>query len=102
MSDVYEWRTFEVGERVRVRLSPECNASWEPVTAFRGHPVELDGQSGVIDPELLDEVPAETQASHRYAVAFDSAVFVDDGMRRGWVVGGFFAAAELQPLGPAR
>ena len=75
MSDVYEWRRFEIGERVRVRASAEC-----PIR--RQDADEIDGATGVV--AFIVRPPLVP--GHPYAVDLDNGL-------KGWT-----AAAELEPI----
>ena len=105
MSDVYEWRRFEPGDRVRVRLSPECQSKFvvtHPTTGERlhrglfGHERAEDGAVGkVIDVNRSGVgshgIPSD---GHFYEVDFDVLVRT----RTCWLAGAKYAAAELDPF----
>ena len=82
MSDYWEPVTYNIGDVVRVRLSAECNARREEVTALseeeivkqdmgnKAHPRMYDGKTGiVVDINREDELEG-----HFYRVAFLSAI----------------------------
>lgn len=92
---------LSVGQRVRVRLSAECQFRY-PTTAIGHHP-EMDGVAGVVSDAPLDGFqPCDHSAhdpSHRYSVNFDAPVVLVRGYRhRATSLGQCFAAAELEPL----
>ncbi len=88
----------KVGDRVRVRLSAECNLKWSTVGLSSGrdygaqrHAPEVDGVVGSVV-----EQPAFTNAppGHPYPVRYDKPLWV--GFNH--VAGGNYAASELEPL----
>jgi hypothetical protein len=110
-----EWRTFAEGERVRLRLSPECR--------YDGHEPEIDGRTGVVvqlmdwdvfATEAPDSPPTDHDRVHTYAVDLDEpflptwaparlAAVSNAAERRlllhTWrTTEGFFAANELEPV----
>jgi len=91
----WEPRRFEVGQRVRVRLSPECRHQriWLPSgLRLPGHAPEEDGQTGTV----LMAIGFDPQSdSHTIPVGFDTWFAVAPGLV---VRDAYFAAAELEPL----
>lgn len=77
-SDVYEWRAFQVGDRVRTSTNGECLVNYHHVMAN-------GGKVGTII-----EVATTAPFGHRFRVWFDEPEL-------GWLASGF-AAAELEPL----
>jgi hypothetical protein len=99
------WRP-EVGQRVQIRLSGECQheaTSVHLVTGVEmgrayGHPADLDGRTGQVG---VAPTPSDLSWSdgHVYAVYLDEPLLVADGVR---VVGLALAACELIPLDGSR
>ncbi len=99
------WRP-KVGDRVRVRLSPECDWNTRTTDMFTGrkmatggpHDDEEDGRVGTVD-QLRYEAPLserEAEETHPYAVTFDDPYWsVRDRLL---IQGAHFAASELEPL----
>jgi hypothetical protein len=86
---VWEPGRFEVGQRVRIRISAECPWSERAKT----HDIRLDGVVGTIDHR-----PSYENDHHGWGVKLDAVPRW--WKRRGrptWVVG-FYAASELIPL----
>lgn len=92
---------FQVGDRVRVRLSPECPCSHAPVSSHGATrwAAGVSGTTGTVD-QLGDDGyssadcwPEEVNATHLISVVFDN------GHPRGFY-GGLFAATELERLAP--
>lgn len=93
MNDIYEWRRFEIGERVRVRVTSECARpnhpdSWaNDLGVTKGHLPTCHGMTGVIH-----HIDQRTD-HHPYVVTFDppypwAEPFSADR----------FAAIELEPV----
>ena len=74
---------FEVGQRVRTRVSPECPSEW-----CRAHG---DKDGTVMMTDILGDLPSD---GHRFFVGI---VQREDGA---WTEAGWFAAIELEPLQP--
>jgi hypothetical protein len=91
-----EWRRFDVGERVRVRLSREC--PWFSDQAFTDHTEAVDGAVGSI---CLVADAATFADGHRFFVNFEQPwpAMVFYGERRPGASGSY-AAAELEPVAP--
>jgi hypothetical protein len=94
-------RLPKVGDRVRIRLSGECEFEY-PDTGLKHHP-GLDGAIGVIDDRPLWGIHrcrhTDHDPSHRYTVTFEPAAVVEEGYRfRRTVLAQCFAAIELVPL----
>ena len=87
MSDVYEWRTFEVGERVLTRNRPECFYCRDAAHYDAG----LHGTVTEVEPLDTDAIGEPGAGAHRIWVAFDEDV--PDGLGEAP-----FAAAELEPI----
>jgi hypothetical protein len=80
--------TFKVGDRVRIRLSAECRATFR-YRPGEGHPTFLDGLTGWI----IDVYANHPARGHHYGVVFDERVTVGEYDQGGeWLSG-----AELQP-----
>lgn len=96
----YEYRTYKVGDRVRMRLSPECpyyavkrdvNASQEGTSD--SHPLEVNGAVGVVS--------VIRNFDHGIRVMYASKIPVADPSL--WMygetwAGGDFASSELELL----
>jgi hypothetical protein len=97
MSDIWEpWRP-QVGDRVRVHLSAECQFRYG-YGNFTEHFPESDGAVGSIE-EIDGCTPAEHDPSHRYCVRFRPSVPVNAGPAGpGSLLSHCFAAAELVPV----
>ena len=88
----------KVGDRVRIRLSGECDVDWG-ASYKSGHPSTFDGMEGTI---IEDRRPLDTEwgQTHPFPVRFDDMVFVplfangDDG----WWAGNYFSSTELERL----
>lgn len=83
---------FEVGDRVRIRLSGECKKQWPPGwrhATVTGHVPEFDGVRGWIDRVRQGD-------DHPIGVMFDRDVACS--LCPSPAIGGWFAAAELIPL----
>ena len=100
----WEPRTFAVGDRVRIRLSPECalRITWAPSGTITGHLEEEDGRTGtVITKEeacRVVRIPIDamhTPMSHPYLVRFDERFFICPGQA---AFSAHYAAVELIPL----
>lgn len=105
MSDVYEWRTFEVGERVRVRVSAECRYCLDPqYEQDYARALSEDGRVGTIvsvghngccfswdDPDPVHE-------AHRIWVKWAERRDGDDPELDGVGFDAHFAASELEPI----
>jgi hypothetical protein len=97
--------TFKVGDRVRVRLSGECQSEPHINSGAHhwGNPLHVDSEHRAIGTiELMDKGSAEYYDSigHPFTVRFDEPVRIT------WRPGqlrprGVFAAAELELLGAA-
>jgi len=93
----YWQREFKVGDRVRVRLSGECQM---PTDAFGkligvGHP-HISGEcigTVIPCPWLAQGCAHAEKWGHPYAVEFDGGIEVDGQVWRG----SHFAACELEP-----
>lgn len=99
---IWEPVRFEVGDRVRVRLSGECKIAGEPggpmaTYGVVGCPLEFDGLSGVVA-DVTGWRGREPIQGHHIHVLFDEAVLWQ-GHR---VKGDIFAACELIPLDGSR
>jgi hypothetical protein len=98
---VVEWCTFSVGERVMVRLSPECQFH-----GLRDYPDSMasltDGQVGVIiePPGRYKAIEQESPwREHPYLVKFDRPR-ASCSARFPPLVSARFAAQELEPVEP--
>lgn len=99
----YEWRTFRVGDRVRVRLSGECPVVFKHSVDGNGRVLTLntphypneDGITGYIATVPFNRIIQG--GSHPYYVEFDKPIRADGY----WLAGGTFAATELEPLDDA-
>lgn len=81
MSEYVEWRQFEVGELVRIRLT-ECDSHWHAGVDRNGHVGIVDD----VEPAEEEEAHAEpNHRGHRIFVSFD------------WLAGSYYAANELEP-----
>jgi hypothetical protein len=91
VAEIYEPWVPRVGDRVRIRLSPECAVGREQLP--RGHDPSIDGALGSV--EAVIAVPHI--AGHRFIVIFDfdPALPPED---RDPLGGGAYAAAELEPI----
>ena len=88
-----EGLTLKVWDRVRIRLSAECRATF-PYRPGEGHPSFLDGLTG----RIIDVCHTHPSWGHWYGVAFDARVTVGDYDKAGeWLSG-----AELVPISPAQ
>lgn len=88
--------TFEVGSRVRIRLSAECRKDWEydgDHPKVIGHPAEFEGAPGRID---VIRPASGRNGDHPYGVRFDAEIVCPVCPEP--ATGGWFAASELQPL----
>jgi hypothetical protein len=84
------WEPWQprLGDRVRVRLSAECRAPW----ADEGHDPRYDGLSGTVA-----HFPWSSDwPGHPYTVRFDVTLPTENPYEV--LVGGYFAAIELEPL----
>ncbi len=104
-NDLESWRgswTPKVGDRVRVRLSPECQFRYlraardnKPISVNVGHAPEEDGATGtVIDLASHGLGWARPKASHPFTVDFDTRITLSDC----YLIGSSYAASELEPL----
>ena len=86
-------REFKVGDRVRIRISPECDFHAEPIEAPYSHAV--NGQTGTVSlvPSASRVNPMALEV-HPVYVRFDGALI--EGTP---IYGGVFAAIELEPIG---
>lgn len=91
------WRP-RIGQRVRVRLSGECQFVYPSGTK---HFAVSDAAIGTI----LNGLPfancdhSDHQTAHRYCVVFEPPVLVEQiGTYRHWLHSQCFAAIELEPL----
>lgn len=89
------WQEFKVGDRVRVRLSGECNRVWAAESALAneaivGHPDEWNGRLGTVVPAVRPELFSH----HPVGVEVEG-----DPVTLGGIVyqSGRFAACELEP-----
>jgi hypothetical protein len=91
---------FKVGDRVRVRLSGECDRNGK-VSLWRGgrwieteqesnHPPELDGVEGVVV-----EVRENSETGHPFVVMFPREPYTRS---LGWVESDMYSATELELL----
>ena len=92
----------EVGQRVRVHLSGECQRLMETRVErlpfggreLTGHPQEMDGVTGIVVPI---EPWMDITADHPYVVRFDEPLRLPEyGVGR--CLGTVFAAIELEPV----
>lgn len=95
--DLYEpWRPT-IGQRVTIRLSPECREDWgleSDGAGVEAHPAWANGRTGVVirtGPGDTCRWPRESMARHPYCVRLDVR-------GPGWTWGLHLAAAELEPL----
>ena len=98
MSEFWEPWQPEIGQRVRIRLSAECNVSWCDDRYRDGHPIEADGATGTVVKDRPD--PPLWGATHPYVVVFDEPIVAPlfaDGRESMWH-GNYFAAIELEPI----
>lgn len=101
-TEVWEPITFRVGDRVRVRVNPECRIEGNPGSVVhrmgrRGHLPGENGLTGTVI-EVGDKHGRLSQQGHPYEVHFDRGVLdLGDGVR-GCCVN--YAAIELVPLAP--
>lgn len=91
--ELYEPITFSVGDRVRVRLSGECNQhimADDPKVVSR-----MDGQTGIVS-----RTDSNARPGHRYEVWIDDPFPAVHVILQcpGFVRCGLFAAAELISL----
>ena len=108
LDDLRPWvpegaRQFQVGDRVRVRLSGECNVRSRGISEWTneyfgpvilGHPKVFNGLFGVV---VADYSPDKPIPGHPVAVEFDHEVVLGLGL----CVGSRFAPNELELLAPA-
>jgi hypothetical protein len=90
---------FQVGDRVRVRLSAECRQNWPTDNGHGdGHQGEEDGRPGVIDRLWpVTDHPDWGCQSHPYSVRYDQSF--PSGLRQShYWSGGWYAITELEPL----
>lgn len=87
---VWEPVSFEVGDRVRIRLSGECQVHWEDRHAVDVPPI--DGQAGVIN-----RVDRDRTDRHAYSVRINES-FEVASVPFGICYGSWCCAAELVPL----
>ena len=97
MSDFYEPWTPEVGQRVRVRISAECQVRPDPGSGADrsgviGHVEWEDGLTGVVMPHPVGEAMAAQ--GHRYMVKWDQERILDDERFNASP----YAAIELEPI----
>lgn len=94
---VWEPITFEVGDRVQIRPSPECrvvpNGGIAEYEDIEGHFPDEDGLIGEVR-EVLDGTHPLARQGHRFRVHYEELV----QFRGWWCHGGTYAAAELLPL----
>lgn len=86
----------EVGQRVRVRLSGECNFKGEPASAceeFGGHWAETNGHVGKV--VEIDGSDILSEQGHRYLVHFPRLFRLPSGEHFNC---SDFAAIELEPV----
>lgn len=98
-----EFWTPKIGDRVRVRLSAECQRAVEPgspgaISGQGSHAPQFDGLTGrIISPGIYAAVIAAViNRDHAYLVEFDQPITID-GYRH-LVHGDAYAAAELELL----
>jgi hypothetical protein len=99
MNDFWEpWQPV-IGDRVRVRINPECPYCQENLpeaqrTFVYGEP--RDGRAGTVE-EIRDNGPA-AMPGHRYFIRWDRPIPVEIASSGStWVQGSTFAALELRP-----
>lgn len=100
--EYWEPWTPKMGQRVRVRLSPECrglsheSTVEEGYVGYRvGHPEEIDGCTGTVGLFPPDMARIHTDDSHPYWVDLKTSPYVKG---RGYCYGTALAAAEIEPL----
>ncbi len=87
---IYEYLVFQIGERVRVHLSAECNQDCGLYTTDRrGHHLDHDGLTGTVVQRLADDHP--DNLNHPYRVDLDRSL--PNG-----VFALFLAACEMEPV----
>jgi hypothetical protein len=99
--DVWEPWAPEVGQRVRVRISPECDARFiarytlngEPATGAEHHFPEAHGATGIVTEVVTSG--REAINGHRFHVQFDRGVSVPG---TGHLLGICVAAIEMEPV----
>lgn len=101
----YEPWAPAVGQRVRVRLSGECQAPVQPDTNFyrvitKGHHELIDGVTGevCVHPDLNGSGDLYAEHGHFYDVRFDHGIKIPGTPFV--MVGDTFAAIELEPAEP--
>lgn len=85
--------TPEVGQRVRVRLSGECQFAEQNGGAHTVY-IEPFSEDGVIGRAVPAVWPTALEAGHAYFVAFEDGQGAASSGRGGW-----YAAMELEPIG---
>lgn len=95
MSDIWEPWTPQIGQRVRVSLSAECQFRY--TTGITHHPV-MDGAIGVVREGVGHRCEGH-DAGHAYAVWFEPVLIEtsSEGFPLRWVAH-CFAAIELEPV----
>jgi len=93
--EIWEPVVLEEGQRVRIRLSGECNG---PRVC---HPPKQDGMTGEVtlvpDGRFSPQFWKETQANgHRYVVLFDEPYY--EPLLHSSCYAGLYAGSELIPL----
>ena len=90
---------FEAGQRVRVRVSPECDVAFWGPHGIRGHPGGIDGAEGVISSAGQSDL-APWSDTHPYCVTFDRPRMVEigDGGPPKRAEGNYFSGSELTPI----
>lgn len=97
------FQSFKVGDRVRVRLSGECQAPWGELPwrnklgaiGRDGHLVGENHRSGTVRTCPTRDCPlCQGALGHNVAIAYDESFF-EEGCE--WP-GGHYAPAELEPL----
>ena len=92
--------TPKVGDRVRIRLSGECQAEVQAGSPMHragmlsGHVPDEHGMTGTVDMVNSREYVRD---QHPYLVQFDRPLFLGNDCS----CGDLYAAAELEPLEPA-
>ncbi len=104
--DLHPWQpasapTFQIGDRVRIRLSSECRALFRhfvpgsDAILRRGifaHLPQEENRIGTIIPRVLDRIP--TNDTHCYLVRFDVPILLG----RSRILSHGYAASELELL----
>lgn len=94
-AELWEPRSFSVGQRVRVRLSGECRFCAEVMRLQHGW--HFDGMTGTVVPTKPTYAASNRENGHVIAVVPDSEWIEGTGIRDV----ALFAGVELEPLADA-